>query len=262
MQDAAFKAARGLKRDFGEVENLQVSQKGPGDFVSAADHKAEETIISELQRARPKFSILSEETGEIEGEDGEYRFVIDPLDGTMNFLHSVPQFCISIGLEKKLPNGKTDIEAGVIYVPIYDDMYYAEKNQGAFVGNRRLLVSARQHLDSSMLGTAGLGAERNKAQETRDALMEFTRKGGNVRMLGCAALELAYVAAGKLDAFWHADLRPWDIAAGIVLVREAKGVVTDLNGDNNMMQTNEIIAANQNLYEPVKNIISATYNKS
>jgi myo-inositol-1(or 4)-monophosphatase len=259
MQEAAHKAGRSLLRDFGEVENLQVSQKGPGDFVSAADHKAEETIINELQKSRPNYSILSEEIGEVKGSDGEYRWIVDPLDGTMNFLHGVPQFCVSIGLEKTLANGNKDLIAGVIFVPISNEVYWAEKGQGAYVGNRRLQVSGRKRLDGLLVGTGGLGNHRDKSHNTKEAIIELENKGVNVRMMGSAALELAYVAAGKLDGLWHVDLKPWDMAAGIVIVREAKGMATEIDAGSNMLENGNILAANTDVHDDLQRLISSFY---
>lgn len=260
MQDAAHKAGRSLLRDFGEIENLQVSQKGPGDFVSNADHKAEKIIIAELQKARPDYSILSEEAGEIKGKDESSRWIIDPLDGTKNFLHSVPQFCISIGLEQTTPIGKKEIVAGVIYVPVFNEVYWAERGQGSYVNQRRLLVSGRKKIGEVLLGTGGIGTNRDKQGKTKEVIRQLIDKGANVRMLGCAALELAYVAAGKMDGLWHTDLKSWDMAAGILIVREAKGMVTELNGGGNMLESGTILATNANMHEELQKIMTANYS--
>lgn len=259
MQEAAQKAGRSLLRDFNEVENLQVSQKGPGDFVSAADHRAEEIILRELQKARPDYCIVAEESGNIKGTNEEFCWYIDPLDGTKNFLHSVPQFCISIGLEQTMPTGKKELVAGVIYVPISNEMYWAERNLGAFMNNKRLLVSARKQVGDLLLGTGGIGSRREGGEETKEAIRVLTETGANVRMLGCAALELAYVAAGKMDGLWHVTLKPWDMAAGIVLVREAKGLVSDISGGNNMLKSETILAANGNVHDDLRKIIAPIY---
>ena len=264
MQDAAHKASRSLIRDFGEVENLQVSMKGPGDFVSAADHRSEKIIMRELSKARPDYGILSEESGEISPAGGgkpEFRWVIDPLDGTTNFLHSVPQFCVSIGLEQFLPNGKSEIIAGVIYAPVLQEIYWAEKGAGAFVGNKRLLVSARKKVSECLISTCGFSRTKKEIgkKDAADALKEISSMGTNVRMFGCATLELAYVAAGKIDGLWHGALKPWDLAAAIAIIREAKGMVSEINGNNNMMKTGSIVATNGHIHDDLRAIVSPFY---
>jgi myo-inositol-1(or 4)-monophosphatase len=250
MCNAAFKAARGLVRDFGEVEHLQVSRKGPGDFVSTADKKAEETIYKELKKARPTYGFIMEEGGEIVGD--EYTWIIDPLDGTTNFLHGIPHFAISIGLQKG-----TELIAGVIYDPVKDEIFYAEKGGGAFLNDRRLRVSARHQLQESLLATGIPFAihgqvERSQFQSTIERVMPAV---AGVRRFGSAALDLAYVAAGRYEAYWERPLMPWDIAAGIVLVREAGGYVCDLQGGDNILETKSILATNQNLQQPLKDLL-------
>lgn len=243
MEGAARKAARGLIRDFGEVEQLQVSRKGPADFVSAADLKAEGILRRELERVRPGYGFRLEEGGTVEGSDGRYRWYVDPLDGTTNFLHGVPHFAISIALERD-----GELVAGVILEPIGDEVFWAEKGAGAYLNGRRLRVSARRRLVDSLLAT-GLPFHGRPGHDLAlaelDALM--SRVSG-VRRFGSAALDLAYVAAGRYDGFWEHGLNPWDLAAGIVIVREAGGLVSQIDGGDRMLETGDILAANDALY--------------
>jgi myo-inositol-1(or 4)-monophosphatase len=250
MANAALKAARGLIRDFGEVEQLQVSVKGPGDFVSTADLKAERTLRTELTRARPGYGLLFEEAGAAPGSDPRHRWIVDPLDGTTNFLHGIPHFSISIALERD-----GDIVAGVVYEPTRDEMFAAEKGLGAYVNDRRLRVSARRQLSESVIGTGmpfGARAGRTGYLETLEAIMRAT---SGVRRMGSAALDLAYVAAGRYDGFWEFGLAPWDIAAGILLIREAGGYVSDMAGGHDMMTTGNVLAANDHLHLPLARLI-------
>jgi myo-inositol-1(or 4)-monophosphatase len=245
MGNAALKAARGLIRDFGEVEQLQVSIKGPGDFVSAADLKADRTIKAELKRARPGYALLFEESGAEAGSDPRHRWIVDPLDGTTNFLHGIPHFAISIGLERD-----GEIVAGVVYEPIRDEMYWAEKGLGAYVNDRRLRVSARRQLGDALIGTGTPAGGREDAANI-DALTAVMRATSGVRRMGSAALDLAYVAAGRYDGFWEFGLSPWDMAAGILLVREAGGYVSDMTGGHDMMKSGDVLAANDHLHLPL-----------
>jgi len=250
MGNAALKASRGLIRDFGEVEQLQVSVKGPGEFVSTADLKAERTLKAELTRARPGYSLLFEEGGAEAGSDPRHRWIVDPLDGTTNFLHGIPHFSISIALERD-----GEIVAGVIYEPIRDEMYWAEKGVGAYVNDRRLRVSARRQLGEAVIGTGmpfGARADYPGYTATLAALMGAT---SGVRRMGSAALDLAYVAAGRFDGFWEFGLSPWDIAAGILLVREAGGYISDMVGGHNMMASGDVVAANDHLHLPLAALI-------
>ena len=253
MTAAAQKAARGLVRDFGEIENLQVSKKGPADFVSNADKKAEKTLVYELSKARPNFGFLLEEGGEIEGSDTSNRWIIDPLDGTSNFLHGLPHFSISIALER---DGEPF--AGVIYEPVTDQMFAAENGIGAYLNNRRLRVSARTKLEESLFATGIPFAGKDDHDRFLTQLKEVMAVSAGVRRFGSAALDLAYVAAGRFEGFWEIGLQPWDIAAGIVLVREAGGFVTDVAGGNGMMESGEIIAANDHIHGMLLKSISAT----
>jgi myo-inositol-1(or 4)-monophosphatase len=250
MGNAALKAARGLIRDFGEVEQLQVSVKGVGEFVSTADLRAERTLKAELRKARPGYAMLFEEGGAEPGSDTRHRWIVDPLDGTTNFLHGIPHFAISIALERD-----GEIVAGVVYEPIRDEMYWAEKGAGAYVNDRRLRVSARRQLGEALIGTGmpfGARAEDRAYGATLNAVMKAT---AGVRRIGAAALDLAYVAAGRFDGFWEFALAPWDIAAGILLVREAGGYITDLAGGHDMMTSGDVLAANAHLHLPLAALI-------
>ncbi|HUB95480.1 MAG TPA: inositol monophosphatase family protein [Stellaceae bacterium] len=250
MAAAALKAARGLIRDFGEVEQLQVSVKGPGDFVSNADLKAEQVLRTELQRARPQFGLLMEESGESPG-DGRHRWIVDPLDGTTNFLHGLPHFAISIACERD-----GEVIAGVIYEPLRDEMYWAEKGIGAYVNDRRLRVSARRRLPEAVIGTGipFLGHGDHPAYLATLAPVMAAVSG--IRRLGVASLDLAFVAAGRLDGFWEFGLRPWDIAAGLLMVREAGGYVSDLVGGTSMMTTGDVLAANDHLHPQLLSLVA------
>ncbi len=246
MANAALKAARGLIRDFGEVEQLQVSVKGPGDFVSTADLKAERTLKAELTRARPGYGLLSEEGGGTAGSDSRHRWIVDPLDGTTNFLHGIPHFSISIALERD-----GEVVAGLVYDPTRDEMFSAEKGAGAFLNDRRLRVSARRRLDEAVIAT-GIPALQSEAQETYLATLAAVMAAtAGVRRLGSAALDLAYVAAGRCDGFWEFGLSSWDVAAGLLLVREAGGYVSDLSGGQTMMASGDVLAANDHLHLPL-----------
>ena len=243
MVQAAMKAGRNLARDFGEVQNLQVSLKGPGDYVSQADRKAEQIIYTELSRARPDFGFLMEESGEVEAKDGQHRWLIDPLDGTTNFLHGIPVFAVSIALERQ-----GQIVAGVIYNPAMDELYTAERGGGAFLNDRRLRVAARTKLVDTVIGTGiphlGRGNHGRALIDLRHVMGEVS----GIRRMGSAALDLAYVAAGRLDGFWEDALHPWDMAAGILLVREAGGFVSDRQGGQDMLETGGIVAGNEPIH--------------
>ncbi len=244
MVSAAFKAARGLNRDFGEVENLQVSRKGPADFVSAADTKAEQVLFRELSKARPDFGFLMEEGGVVEPEGGSTsRWIIDPLDGTTNFLHGLPHFAISIAAEER-----GDLIAAVIFDPLRDEMFWAERGRGAYLNDKRLRVAARGKLEDALLATGIPFKGRGGYDEFEYELSAFMRQVAGIRRFGAASLDLAYVAAGRFDGFWERNLQPWDIAAGVLLVREAGGFVTDINGGRRMLETGHLIAANDRLH--------------
>ena len=255
MTAAARKAGRPLIRDFGELENLQISLKGPGDFVTSADQRTERILIEELSKARPGYGFLAEEGGTVEGQDKSHRFIIDPIDGTTNFLHGVPQFAISIGLERE-----GQLVAGVIFNPVTDDMYYAEKGHGAYLNNKRLRVAARKDLASSLLAVglpflARAGHERALAEAA--AVMKVS---AGIRRMGAASLDMAYVAAGRFDGFWERGLKPWDVAAGIVLVREAGGMVSDLDGGQDMLSGSSILCANEHLQPQLLKLLKPVSN--
>jgi len=250
MTAAALKASRGLIRDFGEVEQLQVSVKGPGDFVSTADLKSERTLKQELGRARPGYAMLFEEGGATPGSDPHHRWIVDPLDGTSNFLHGIPHFSISIGLERD-----GEMVAGVIYDPTRNEMFVAEKGAGAYLNDRRLRVSGRRKMDEALIA---MGASRPHTPiyaKNNAAVDAVTQVTAGVRRYGSAALDLAYVAAGRYDGFWEFGLSPWDIAAGLLIVREAGGYVSDLTGGHAMMETGEILASNDHLHLPLAALI-------
>lgn len=252
MEAAARKAARGLIRDFGEAENLQVSRKGPADFVSEADRRAEHVLRTELHKARPGFGFLMEESGAHTGEDPDRRWIVDPLDGTTNFLHGIPHFAISIALEEA---GR--IVAGVIYEPLRDELFWAENGVGCYLNRRRLRVSSRRDLSESVLAT-GIPFRGRPGKEaflaTVEGAVDLT---AGVRRFGSASLDLAYVAAGRYDGFWEFGLSPWDIAAGVVLVREAGGFATDINGADKMVYSGSIVAANERLHAPLLEMLHA-----
>jgi myo-inositol-1(or 4)-monophosphatase len=243
MVQAAMKAGRSLSRDFGEVQNLQVSMKGPADFVSQADRKAEDIVFAELSKARPGYGFLMEERGVVEGEDGQHRWIVDPLDGTTNFLHGLPIFAVSIALERQ-----GQIVAGVIYNPAMDELYTAERGGGAFLNDRRLRVAGRTKLPDTVIGTGvphlGRGHHGNYLLELRNVMGEVA----GIRRMGAAALDLAYLAAGRLDGFWEDMLSPWDVAAGIILIREAGGFVSDRNGEQGMFDNGSIVAGNETIH--------------
>jgi len=250
MTAAARKAARGLIRDFGEVEHLQVSKKGPGDFVSAADLRVEKTLRQELKKARPDYAFLLEEGGEVAGADPSNVWVIDPVDGTTNFLHGIPHFAISIGLVR---DGEPF--AGVIYQPLTDELFWAEKNAGSFVNERRLRVSARRKLDESVIATGVPHQGRPEHDRFLTQLKSVMGATAGIRRFGAASLDLAYVAAGRFDGFWEIGLKPWDIAAGIIIVREAGGYVSDLDGGHDMLTSGNLLAANDHLHLPLGSLL-------
>ena len=249
MERAARKAARGLVHDFNEVEQLQVSVKSPGDFVSAADRQAETVLRDELGRARPDYGFLGEEGGE-EAGDGEHRWIVDPLDGTTNFLHGIPHFAISMALE-----AKGELVAGLVYNPVADEMYWAEKGRGAYLNHRRLRVSGRTRLGESLIGTGipfQTRGDHARYLRTLEAVMEHT---AGVRRIGAAALDLCAVAAGRFDGFWEYGLNPWDVAAGIVIIREAGGFVGSIDGRARPLAAEGLVAANAHLHQPLSRLL-------
>ncbi len=253
MTAAALKAGRGLKRDLGEIENLQVSIKGPGDFVSAADVRAEKVLFEELSRSRPGYGFLMEEGGEIEGADKSHRWLVDPLDGTTNFLHGLPIFAVSIALERE-----GQLIAAVVYNPATDEMFVAEKGQGAWLNNRRLRVAARRDFADALVG-CGIPHLGRASQHPRFKveLSSVMARAGNVRRMGAASIDLAMVAAGRLDCFWERGLAPWDMAAGIVLVREAGGYVTNADGGDSVLETGSICVGNEQMHRSLLSALRA-----
>jgi myo-inositol-1(or 4)-monophosphatase len=243
MVQAALKAGRGLARDFGEVENLQVSVKGPGDYVSAADRRAEETLIAELKRVRPGYSFLTEETGAIDGTDKANRWIVDPLDGTTNFLHGIPLFAVSLALER---DGQ--LVAGVIFNPILNELYVAERGQGAYLNDRRMRVANRRNVADAVVATGTPNVGRQGHDEFIGELRTVMAATAGVRRCGSAALDLAWVASGRFDGFWERGLSPWDMAAGIVVVQEAGGAVSGAAGDGDMMASGAIVAGNETIH--------------
>lgn len=251
MVNAAKKAARAMVRDFGEVEQLQVSVKGPSDFVSAADVKAEKTIKAELTKARPGWGFLGEETGEQKADAySDHRWIVDPIDGTTNFLHGLPHFAISIALERA-----GEIIAGIVYNPVTDDLFFAEKGGGAFLNERRLRVAGRTRLDLAVIGTGIPHLGRGEHGSYLRELAHVMTATAGVRRLGAASLDLAWVAAGRYDGFWEHGLKPWDVAAGIILIKEAGGFVEDLSGKGSPLFTGEVLAANERLIGPLGDLI-------
>lgn len=256
MANAAQRAAKRLLRDFNEVEQLQVSVKGPSDFVSQADLQAEKTIRAELEKARPGYAFLMEESGASGSENWAWRWVVDPLDGTTNFLHGIPHWCMSIGLERRLPDGGSELVAGLIYAPCVDEMFWAEKGVGAFVNERRLRVSGRREMGEAVFATgipfaAVAPARRLAFARTLGALMPQT---AGIRRFGAAALDLAWVAAGRYDGFWELGLKPWDMAAGMLIVREAGGYATDTD-EGDPRDTGNIVAANPHLHPRLRELV-------
>ena len=245
MIKAARKAARALVKDFREVENLQVSTKGAGDFVSRADVQAERIIRTELMTARPNYGWLAEESDAVEGADPTRRWVVDPLDGTTNFLHGLPHWAISIALQHK-----GEIVAGVVYDPAKDEMFWAEKGVGAYMNDRRMRVSGRRHLIEAIFATGIPFAAKKTLPATLNDLAQLMPACAGVRRWGAAALDLAYVAAGRYDGFWERELNPWDLAAGMIIVREAGGLIAPIREGADILEDGAIVATNQELHGP------------
>ena len=250
MIKACRKASKTLIRDFGEIENLQVSVKGPGDFVTASDKKVEKILIEELQKARPNYSILSEEIGKI-SNDESYKWIIDPIDGTANFLHGIPHFAISIGLEQD-----GEIICGIIYDPIKDEMFVAEKGNGSYLNNQRIRVSSRSKLKDCIIFTGGPKKEEKDRETSLKEYYNFSSKVQiPIRKLGSAALDMAYVAAGRCDGFWQRHLKYWDIAAGIILVKESGGFVTDYYGENKYLENKTLLVTNSKINKEMVEVL-------
>lgn len=262
MQNAAQKAARRLLRDFNEVEQLQVSIKGPGDFVSQADLRAEQTIREELERARPGYAFLMEESGASGSDNWSWRWIVDPLDGTTNFLHGLPHWAISIGLQRRLPDGSAELAAGLIYNPAAGEMFWAEKGTGAFLNERRMRVSARRDMHEALFAT-GIPFAKVPARQ-RDqfshVLNTLMPQVAGVRRFGAAALDLAWVAAGRYEGYWEFGIKPWDCAAGILIVREAGGYCTAPDGTDlsSLPDDVSIVAGNVKLHGKLQEIVAGS----
>lgn len=251
MIRAAEKASRALLRDFNEVEQLQVSRKGPADFVTAADKRSEKIIFEDLQKAKPDWSFMMEESGQVKGNDQEHVWIIDPLDGTHNFMHGIPHWCISIGLERK-----GEVIAGLVYDCTKDEMFTAEKGGGAMLRNKRLRISGRKDLESSMINY-GQPFGDNYSRERFFTELDNVSKVAMVRRFGAAALDLCYVAAGRIDGYWERNLKPWDVAAGALIVKEAGGVVTCIEGDDNPVYSGNLVAGNPQVHSEIRKIVKA-----
>jgi myo-inositol-1(or 4)-monophosphatase len=264
MEKAARKAGGRLRRDFGEVEHLQVSRKGPSDFVSKADQAAERTIYDELLAARPDWGFVLEEGGIIEGDPTKPRWIIDPLDGTSNFLHGIPHFAVSIAAqEPKLDgSGWGEVTAGVVYQPITDQTFWAEKTRGAWLQDARLRVSGRRHLSEALIATGMPYQAHGDFSEWMQIYSKLGPQIAGVRRFGAASLDLAWVAAGRFDGFWESDLSPWDTAAGCLLVREAGGFVSDYRGRSLPICDKQVIAGNDNLHSRIHKIIAGALKDS
>jgi len=256
MERAARKAAPRLRRDFNEVQQLQVSRKGPADFVSMADKRAEQTIYEELKKARPDWGFLLEESGEIDGDPTKPRWVVDPLDGTTNFLHGIPHFAITIAVEEPRPGGRGEVTQGLIYQPLTDESFWAEKGRGAWLQDRRLRVSARRDLFESVIATGIPFLGHGDFREWTAIFQAIAPEVAGIRRLGSAALDLAWVAAGRFDAYWESGIKPWDALAGMLLVREAGGFVTDFRGGDRAMERSEFLAASDALHSKLHKLLA------
>lgn len=258
MIGAVQKAGRALVRDFGELEHLQVSRKQLGDFVSSADHRSEQILIEELQKARPTYGFLLEESGVIEAQEIEnqgkdpHRWLIDPLDGTTNFLHGIPYFAVSVGLQKE-----QEVIAGVIYNPITDELFWVEKGKGSFLNQRRIRVSGRRYLNESLIGMGTPFRPHTDKKAFTETLERLLPQSAGLRRNGAAALDLAYVAAGRFDGYFASHLSPWDLAAGLLMVKEAGGYVSDFQGGQNILETGAIIAANDQIFGQLSTVLQS-----
>jgi myo-inositol-1(or 4)-monophosphatase len=257
MTAAARKAARGLNRDFGEVEKLQVSLKGPANFVSAADKRAEDVLRTELLKARPGYGFVGEEGGKQTGTDETHTWIVDPLDGTTNFLHGIPQFAISIALQRE-----DSIVAGLIYNPVTDELFTAERGKGAFLNDQRLRVAGRQRMADAVVACGLPHLGRGDLAQFRNEFAVIQERVAGLRRFGSAALDLAWVAAGRLDIYWERNLSPWDMAAGILLVREAGGYVSDCEGRDAMMATGDIVAGNETMHRELVSLLKTAAARS
>ena len=243
MVKAARKAGRGLKRDLGEIENLQVSLKGPANYVSAADRRAETVLFEELTKARPGYGFLGEEGGVREGSDRSHTWIVDPLDGTTNFLHGIPQFAISIGLQRD-----SELIAGVVFNPATEELFMAERGKGAFLNDQRLRVAGRKRLGDCVIACGLPHIGRGDFALSQREMAALQPKVSGLRRFGAASLDLAYVAAGRLDGYWERNLQPWDMAAGLILIREAGGYASDLNGGEDVLSKGDVVCGNEDIH--------------
>ena len=250
LTKACMKASRSLIRDFGEIENLQVSTKAPGDFVSSSDKKTEKILIDELRKAHPEYGIVTEESGIINKSNNKNRWIIDPIDGTLNFLNGIPQFAISIGYEENY-----EIKCGIIFNPITNEMFFAEKGNGAFLNNSRIRVSNKKKIEDALLVTGGPKQSSKIKEKIFQEYVDISKKVSNVRKFGSAALDMAYVASGRFDGFWQRELNYWDIAAGIIIIKEAGGFINFFEEDKKNPLKKNIIASNSNIHEKLKGLI-------
>ena len=254
ISKACLKASRSLIRDYGEIENLQVSTKGPGDFVSSADKRTEKILIQELQKAHPDYGIITEETGIINGSNTKNRWIIDPIDGTMNFLNGIPQFAISIAYEEE-----GEVQCGIIFNPIMNEMFSAEKGNGAFLNNSRIRVSNKNKIKDALLVTGGPKQSSKIKDKIFSEYIKISNHVSNVRKFGSAALDMAYVACGRFDGYWQRELNYWDIAAGIIILKEAGGFVDFFDADSSAILKRNILASNSKIHEELRNLIIKKY---
>ena len=248
---ACMKASKYLIRDFGEIENLQVSSKGPGDFVTSADKRTEKILVEELQKAHPDYGIITEETGVINKSNTKNRWIIDPIDGTFNFMNGIPQFAISIGYEEN-----NEIKCGVIFNPISNEMFCAEKNGGAYLNNTRIRVSNKSKIKDALIVTGGPKGESKIKDKIFSEYINVSNNVANVRKFGSAALDVAYVACGRFDGYWQRELNYWDIAAGIIILKEAGGFIDFFEEDNNIPLKKNILASNSFIHEELRKLIN------
>ena len=262
MERAARKAAPRVRRDFGEVEQLQVSRKGPADFVSMADRRAEQALVDELRHARPDWGFLLEEGGEVAGDPTKPRWIIDPIDGTSNFLHGIPHFAMSLAVQEPKPGGGWgEVTQGLVYQPLTDESFWAEKGRGAWLSDRRLRVSSRRDLADAVIATGIPYKAHGDLDRFQKILEAVAPEVAGIRRYGSAALDLAWVAAGRYDGFWEEDLQQWDIAAGILLVREAGGFVSDFRGADRALETGQVLAANDGLQTKLHKLVAGAIRR-
>ena len=248
---ACMKASRSLIRDFGEIENLQVSSKGPGDFVTSADKRTEKILIEELQKAHPEYGIITEETGIINKSNTKNRWIIDPIDGTFNFMNGIPQFAISVGYEED-----NEVKCGVIFNPILNEMFCAEKGNGAYLNNTRIRVSTQKKINDALIVTGGPKGASKIKDKIFSEYINVSKNVVNVRKFGSAALDMAYVACGRFDGYWQRELNYWDIAAGIIIMKEAGGFVDFFEEDKTLFLKKNIIASNSFIHEELRGLIN------